>query len=98
MSMQLSLKRHLRAIHKCQHFHECTNHTLSGGGGSVKINIFSVHFELFGLIFIIFMGIFGTQKMLMCALFWREGVSESVWFVLMEILMDGPLAVHVLSN
>ncbi len=27
------------------------------------------------------MGIFGTQKMLMCTLFWGEGVSESVWCV-----------------
>ncbi len=42
----------------------------------MKINIFSVHLT-FGLIFIIFMAIFGTQKMLMCTLLWGgEGVSE----------------------
>ncbi len=34
----------LGAVHKCQHFHECSNQTFSGGGRSVKINIFSVHF------------------------------------------------------
>ncbi len=58
----------LGAVHKCQHFNDCKNHTLSGGRGSVKISIFSVHFKLFGLIFIIFTGIFGTPKMLMCTL------------------------------
>ncbi len=40
--MYVTYKVLLGATHKCQHFHECTNHTLSGGG-AVKINIFSVH-------------------------------------------------------
>ncbi len=30
----------LGAVHKCQHFHECTNDTLSREGGSVKIKTF----------------------------------------------------------
>ncbi len=56
------------------HLPNSLKHTLSGGG-SVKI---SVHFYRFGLIFIIFMGIFGTQKMLMCTLFGGRG-SQKVY-------------------
>ncbi len=50
-----------------QKFYECT---LLGERGSVKINI--------GMIFIIFMGIFGTQEMLMCPFGGGRGVLESV--------------------
>ncbi len=60
-------------------------------GPSINVSIFmsvqTIHFwvcenqHFFGLIFIISMGNFGTQKMLMCTLFGGEGVSESVWFV-----------------
>ncbi len=52
------------------------------GGGSVKINIFPHTFNFFVGFFIIFIGIFGTQKILMCTLFLGGGgFSESVWFV-----------------
>ncbi len=54
-------KHYLGAIHKCQHLYECTNHTLLGeGGGSVQINIFSVHF--LARFFIIFMGFLVLKK------------------------------------
>ncbi len=53
------------------------NHTLGGGGLCENQNFFGTLLT-FWLIFIIFMGIFGMQKMLMCTLFWGEGVSESV--------------------
>ncbi len=33
----------LGAVHKCQRFHKCTNHTLSGEGGCEN-QLFSVHF------------------------------------------------------
>ncbi len=39
----------------------------------MKINFFFIHFQIFGQIFSIFMGIFGTQKMLICTLFWGGG-------------------------
>ncbi len=52
----------LRGVQKCQRFHECTKH---------------IHLT-FWLDFIIFMGIFGTQKMLMCTIFWERG-SQKVY-------------------
>ncbi len=44
----------------------------------MKINIISIHFYLFGQIFIIFMGIFGTQKMLMHSFLGGRG-SQKVY-------------------
>ncbi len=72
----------LVAVHRCQQFHEYTNHTLSGeGGGSVKINISFIHLT-FWPDFYYFHRDFWHSKMLMCTLFGREeGVSENVWFV-----------------
>ncbi len=73
------------AVHKCQHVHKCTKHILSGGGVCEN-----QHFEL---IFIIFMGIFGTQKMLMCTPFFGGGgLRKCTVCILMKILtfMDGP--------
>ncbi len=55
-----------------------------GGGGVNENHTYFVHFQRFGQIFfIIFMFIFGTQKMLMCTLCLggERGVLESVWFV-----------------
>ncbi len=69
----------LGAVHKCQHFHECTNHTLSGAG-SVKINIFCVHLT-FWPDFYYFNGDFWHSKNVdVCSLFLEggEGVSESM--------------------
>ncbi len=52
-----------------------------GEGGLWKSNFFWYTFNFWSWFFIILIGIFGTQKMVMCTLFWGEGVSESVWFV-----------------
>ncbi len=63
----------------------------------MKINIFPhILLTFWPDFFFIFMGIIQAQKILICTLFfWQalggEGVSESVWFVLMKMLtfMDG---------
>ncbi len=69
---------HLGAVHNCQHFHKCINHTLSG---EASLKIKKIH-TLSGLIFIIFMGIFGTQKKKkLYSFLGGKGFSESVWFV-----------------
>ncbi len=67
-------------------------YTFGEGGGVWKSK--EILLKRFGLIFIIFMWIFGSQKMLMCILFfWGEGVSERMDCTLMKMLtfMDGPL-------
>ncbi len=77
----------------CLLFGSTNNRVFHGKGPSINVNIFTsvqtIHFlggsenqknfhTLFGLIFIIFIWIFGTHKMLIMG---GEGVSESVWFV-----------------
>ncbi len=61
------------AIQKCQHFHECTKHTLSRGvdGGLAKYFDFCTLSTFWSIFFIIFMALFGSEKMLMCTLFER---------------------------
>ncbi len=53
-----------------------------GGGEEGEVSKSTFILYTFKLDFIIFVGIFGTQNMSMCTIFFRgEGVSESVWFV-----------------
>ncbi len=57
-------------VHKCQYFHKCTNHTF--GGGVCENQTFFPALSTFCPDFYYFhVWIFGTQKMLMCTLFWR---------------------------
>ncbi len=48
-----------------------------------NLNVFKKEELIYYAYILIFMGIFGTQKMWMCTLicFLGGGVSESVWFV-----------------
>ncbi len=48
-------------------------------GGGLKINIFPYTFNFLAWFFIIFMRIFGTQKMLMCTLWGRGRGSQKVY-------------------
>ncbi len=74
-------KDQLGVVHKCQHFHKCTNHTLSGGGGGVLWkSIFLSYTFNFLAWFLLFSWAFLTLKKCWCVLFFG-GVSESVWFV-----------------
>ncbi len=58
-------------------------YTFGGGVGGICGNQHFFHTLLtFGLVFIIFMGIFGTQKMLMCTLFLGGGSQKVYRFVL----------------
>ncbi len=68
-----------------------------GEGGLWKSTFFPYTFNFFGLIFIIFMRIFGTQKMLMCTLFWGRGLRKCMVCTLMKMLtfMDGPVAIYL---
>ncbi len=89
----------LGAVHKCQHFHECTNHTLSWG--YVKINIFSYTFNFMAW-FLLFSWEFLALKKCWCVLFfWRGGewVSESMVCTLIKMLtfMDSPLQTNYLE-
>ncbi len=93
----LAMEVYLGAVHKCQHFQECTNHTLSGGGGLWTSIFFPYNFNFIGLIFIISIGIFGTQNMLMCALFFGGGEGRrsqkvyGLYTMNMLTYTDGPL-------
>ncbi len=67
---------HLGAVHNCQHFHKCINHTLSGDA-SLKINIFFIHFQAWFLLFS--WGFWVLKKKKNCTLFWGERGSQKVY-------------------
>ncbi len=66
--------RRLGTVHKCQHFHECTNNTLSGGGEVCENQDFMYTFNF--LAWFLFSWRFLVLKKVDV-----RGVSESVWFV-----------------
>ncbi len=80
------------AIHKCQHFHECTNHTHSGGGGGgVCENQHFVHTLLtFWPDFFNFHGDFWHSKNVDVYSF--GGLTKCLVCTVMKMLtfMDGP--------
>ncbi len=69
----------LGAVHKCQHFHECTNHTLSGGGGLWKSTFYpyTINFLVW---FLLFSWGFLALKKCWCVLFFLvRGESQKVY-------------------
>ncbi len=73
-------KLFLGAIHKCQHFHKCTNHILSGGGAWENQHFFHILLT-FWPNFYYFHWDFWHSKNVDVHYFLGVGVSESVWFV-----------------
>ncbi len=79
--MTISVAIVLGAVHKCQHFHECTNHILLGGGGDVCENQhFLYTLLMFWPDFYYFHGDFCQSKNVdVYSFFWGGGgVSESI--------------------
>ncbi len=73
----------LGAVHKCQHLHKRTNHTLSGETGGVCENQHFFYTLLtFRPDFHYFHGdIWDSKNVDVYSFLGEEGISESVWFV-----------------
>ena len=73
-------------------------YTLGGGAGSGKSMFNCVSFQCFGPIFVIFIGNFGYEKMLMCTLFGGRRGSRKVYGLYTRENVDNygrPLSLYV---
>ncbi len=88
----------LGAVHKCQHFHECTNHIRLGRKGVCENQHFFHTLLTFWPDFYYFHRDIWHSKMLMCTLFGGGGLRKCMVCTLMKMLtfMNSPL--HIRSN
>ncbi len=77
--LQIVNKILLGAVHKCQYFHECTNHILPGGGGGGglwKSTFFPCTFNFLAWFLLFSWGFLALKKRSCALLFWGEGFQK----------------------